>query len=455
MALISNTFETAASAGTAITTGNSANGGAGTAFDAVTGAGQTFETTAANKGSLGYQVVAAASTSTFLQWGSTSIAGGTASGAAARFYFNMRTTSRSATHPLLQFRSGGGGTGLLQLQINTAGNLLITSDAAGGATQGTTTGTLSNTTWYRIEMSMSDPTNTTGTATLRVYSGDSTTSISNMDLTLTALNAGSGTAIGMVRIGRPATIGSAITAWMDDVAFQTGSTTLIGPSVSNVAPTANAGTDKTATTGVDLAITATDSDSDGTVVTRAWTVVSSVNGAAPTLTNTSTATVTFNSAAAGSVHTLRYTVTDNGGLTGSDDVIVYVPASVVQPISVTSNTGSWTNVGGAADISAALADTSDSTYAQSPATATNATVRLRLAPLITPSTFSLTVRHQLSSAGTNTSTVTVFEGSTSRKSWTVTPDVTLADTVLSMSSGEIATVTSWNALDIEFSWTAS
>jgi hypothetical protein len=48
--------------------------------------------------------------------------------------------------------------------------------------------------------------------------------------------------------------------------------------------------------------------------------------------------------------------------------------------------------------------------------------------------------------------VTLFEGATSRKVWSVTPTTTLTSTVLTLTSGEIATVTSWNELDVELSW---
>lgn len=223
---------------------------------------------------------------------------------------------------------------------------------------------------------------------------------------------------------------------------------------ANVPPTASAGAAKTGAVGTATQFTGTDSDSDGTIASRAWSVVSNTGGTAPTLANANTATVTVTPQATGLI-TLRYTVTDNSGATTTSDTKLFVPALTVSVIGVTNNTGGYATVGSAASLSAALSDADDTTYAQSPTTGNAAALRVRLAPLSVPgSTFSMTLRSRQATAGTATATVTLYEGSTARKQWTVTLGTSFADVNLSMTAQEVSSVTSWNELDVEFAWTA-
>jgi hypothetical protein len=130
-----------------------------------------------------------------------------------------------------------------------------------------------------------------------------------------------------------------------------------------------------------------------------------------------------------------------------------VASATAVPTAVTANVGGWTNVGGAASVQAGLADSDDATYAQSDtATANPSKLRVRLGSLVTPTAFTLTVRAKLSASGAGTMYVRLFEGSTQRKQWTVTPTTSWADYALTLDSGEIATVTSWAALDVEYEW---
>jgi beta-glucanase (GH16 family) len=104
---------------------------------------------------------------------------------------------------------------------------------------------------------------------------------------------------------------------------------------ANVAPTANAGADKSITLPTNsVVINGSGTDSDGTIASYAWTRVSGPN--TPTLTNANTANLTASGLVAGT-YVFRLTVTDNGGLTGFDDVNVVVnTASNVAP---TANAG--------------------------------------------------------------------------------------------------------------------
>jgi uncharacterized protein YjdB len=93
-------------------------------------------------------------------------------------------------------------------------------------------------------------------------------------------------------------------------------------SSGNVAPSANAGTDKSITLPTNsIVISGSGTDSDGTISMYAWTRLSGPN--TPTLTNANTTSVTASGLVAGT-YVFRLTVTDNGGLTGSDDVNVVV-----------------------------------------------------------------------------------------------------------------------------------
>jgi len=124
---------------------------------------------------------------------------------------------------------------------------------------------------------------------------------------------------------------------------------------TNVNPVANAGVDLTIflpTNSVNLTGSAT--DSDGTVTTYLWSLVS---GPAATITNANSKTFTASALVAGT-YTFRLTVTDNNGGTGIDDVKVIVNpatqnqlpvASAGSDITVTLPTNSATLTGSASD----------------------------------------------------------------------------------------------------------
>lgn len=120
------------------------------------------------------------------------------------------------------------------------------------------------------------------------------------------------------------------------------------------------------------------------------------------------------------------------------------PSTVIQPISVTSSVGTW------AGTINALVDNLDSTFVQSPtANSTEYKYMMRLAPIQTPSTFSLTVRLALSSAVTNTTRARLYQGTVVKKEWTITPTTSFSDVTLTLNTAEIATITDWSALDFE------
>lgn len=118
--------------------------------------------------------------------------------------------------------------------------------------------------------------------------------------------------------------------------------TTAAPPAANVAPTVSAGGDREANESSVVSITASASDSDGSIAGFQW---SQLTGPAVTLANAATATVSFTTPAVTSDTpiSLRVTVMDNGGASASDDVIVTIrntPAGGGGPnLAPTANAG--------------------------------------------------------------------------------------------------------------------
>lgn len=98
----------------------------------------------------------------------------------------------------------------------------------------------------------------------------------------------------------------------------------------NIAPTANAGADKTITLPTSsVTLSGAGTDSDGSITKYSWTKVS---GGTATIGSPSSATTSINSLGQGT-YTFRLTVTDNAGATDTDDVIVTVKAANAVPVA--------------------------------------------------------------------------------------------------------------------------
>lgn len=157
--------------------------------------------------------------------------------------------------------------------------------------------------------------------------------------------------------------------------------------------------------------------------------------------------------------TYSKTATGPSTTVGGQVFLLLQPASgssagtTVAPTSLESNAGSWTNVGGASDYVTALTDANANTYVQSNTGAANPSkIRYKLLPLVTPSTFVLQPTLYMSAAGSGTCYVRLFEGATQRKQWTVSVTTTPATPSLSLTGGEIATVTDWTNVYVEIEW---
>lgn len=224
MTLLSNTAESGLAPGTVVTLGNSANPNAFTGV-----VGDVQYASLAMRGSRGFLVTAPAFTVTYVDWSNVS---GATNAAAIRFYAYFPTTAAN-NYPLVSFRSPTGAQSLFALWRTPAQQMFLSSDPSGGVVYGTTTGTTANTTWYRFEFAGTNGTSTNGTMTLRVYLGHSTSPIANLSLDVTGANLGT-SVIGAARFGHSSANSTSPWAYnTDDLAFQTGSSTLIGPATNS------------------------------------------------------------------------------------------------------------------------------------------------------------------------------------------------------------------------------
>jgi chitodextrinase len=114
-----------------------------------------------------------------------------------------------------------------------------------------------------------------------------------------------------------------------NVSTQSTAVSVTTASVTNTAPTANAGADQTITLPTSsVTLTGSGTDSDGTIDSYAWTKIS---GGAATITSPSSATTTVTGLVQGT-YSFWLTVTDNAGSTNADAIII-----TVNPATVTSN----------------------------------------------------------------------------------------------------------------------
>jgi poly(3-hydroxybutyrate) depolymerase len=101
--------------------------------------------------------------------------------------------------------------------------------------------------------------------------------------------------------------------------------TVTSPAPANVAPVANAGSDKTITLPTNsVVIAGISSDADGTISSRNWSQISGPNTAI--LSGASTASLTASSLVAGT-YVFRFKVVDNDAAVDTDDVSVIVKAA--------------------------------------------------------------------------------------------------------------------------------
>jgi hypothetical protein len=140
----------------------------------------------------------------------------------------------------------------------------------------------------------------------------------------------------------------------------------------------------------------------------------------------------------------------NDAATGLIGPWAATPASTVRPVSLISNAGVFTNQGGASDLVAALADESDTTFAQSPVSPSAATAEWKLGPLSAGGNVTVAARHS-SVSGTITRTYSLYCGATLIKQQSVVLPSTPTDWTMTTTSGETATITDRSDLHVRIS----
>jgi hypothetical protein len=159
---------------------------------------------------------------------------------------------------------------------------------------------------------------------------------------------------------------------------------LLAP-VSGTPPVANAGIDLYVQSGAAATVTVSASASTGAApLTYQWgPAFTEIPAGAPTpslATPTSVGT-TFIAARPGR-YVLPVTVTQSGGLTNTDSITIWAhpPSGVDVPVYGVDGTTTWTNEGGATNLTAALNDATTLTKAQSPAAPVAARLPLIMCP---------------------------------------------------------------------------
>lgn len=358
---------------------------------------------------------------------------------------SLRNASAPGIRMYVTGTSHGSGANHIFLDGGSGGTSNISAVSAGTLTPGTV---------YRFEFVFDAGSSTSnGNVTVNAYDMSGTLVATN---TIASGNIAAQSAITSLVVGMPGTT-VAQTIYVGVVKVNDGATTEQGAySVPNTPPVLTVPAAQNVAAGSAVSLTASATDSDGTIASYAWTILNASSSIAPTLTGASTANVTFTAPTAGHLVTLQCVATDNLGGTDTETVEVRVGASgsgavkTLTPLSGAGiwrgDTGAYTLTGSATSAGAALADASDTTLLLSSAyTGTASKVQMRLAPLLPFGSFNVSARSLVSTLG-GTTQLELYEGTTLRKTWTLDQSTTAADTALSLTSGECASITDYGNL---------
>lgn len=400
----------------------------------------TFDSAQAAHGTRSVKHVATSGDVVGVYYGNSSNLNFASTALAVRAYFYLPAVPTAAVNLLSVYSSTD--TRAAVVGINASGKLYIRDSVSSSLVAGTVN--VSANTWVRLELYVTAGTSG-ATVNAAMYAADSTTATD----TVSSSAGNTATTLSSLRVGKENYSSYADTYWVDDVAIETAATGFVGPLV-NAAPSVNAGVDQNVSASATVNLSATASDSDGSIASYAWTYDYPASGG-PTLTGASTATPSFTAGSAGALYVLRCTVTDNGGATSYDTVEVAVPltgAFTTLPMAGTK-TGTWTLAGSATTDGAALADSDDTTYTESPDySSTAATAEYRLQPLAARGTLQFVVRTAQTVAG-GTVTVSLVDGTTVRQTWTVAQTTSAANTTLTVTNP--AAISNWSNLRLRFS----
>lgn len=375
--------------------------------------------------------------------------GGTATTGLFAVRFRVPPTPPTIQHQVFWQIADPSVVRIIQLQYRTDGTVRVFDRASNNFTL-LTAGQATPGSWFRIEMAISNVSATTGSFVAKAYSTGNTQVGSTASSTTANLGAGpiANCSVGILNA-------TDVQQDIDDVQMNDGvsSGTMGDYTVNSTPPSVSAGSNQTiANPGGTVTLTATATPATGSagIASYAWTLVSaiSITGATisgVTISGASGASPTFVPSTRGR-YIFQVTATDREGNTSSaSQVRIFVPGTTVTPIEVTASTGFLTTTVGN------VTDTSDSTYAESGAAGSGTFVTYRLAPIAAgASSFALIVRSLVQAIG-GTQKVELLQGSTVRKDWGgLAPNTTFTDQTLSLTSGEMATITSWNELDVRF-----
>lgn len=407
MALMTNSCETGIASGTAVSNANNDDGGAGDTF-ALSPSGTSalvFSSVQKAHGSLSHLFTVASGASVYEQW--TVTAGGSVT---ARFYVYF-TNTPSTSAPIFSARSSSAQRAAVL--YGSDGVLKIIDGASANKTTGWSA--LSLNTWYRIEVVVTKGTTSSdGRIQVKYFTLDSTSAIGTYDTVSAGHTADTGTAdFTQVRFGRPSgvTTSADMVFYMDDFAAQD-SASFLGPVGTNLAPTVTpVQSTYTFVKNASGTFAWNEADSDGTVASRVVTRVSGP-GSAPTLSSPTTTSRSATWATQG-IHVYEIVATDDDGADSAPATItVVVTDTSARPSAVASNTGPWTNEGGAASIEAALADESDTTLAQTPDNPSGAALTVTFDPVGLGLVTVKTLDRASASSPTITRTVSLMQGAT-------------------------------------------
>lgn len=230
-----------------------------------------------------------------------------------RAYIYLESYPTSGSH-IIQVRQVGGNIAVISL-LNS-GKLYVVDSTSSIIWQSPNAIPLNS--WVRIELSCQVGTTATN-GILRVAYGLADNAAT---WTQESLNADIGTVnVYETRFGKPNS-GGDNTIWWDNITVTDTTAALLGPSSSNVAPTANAGSNLSNIEPYSTqTLSGSDDDSDGTIVTRTWRQIS---GTAVQLVGSgANRTYAAPGTIAGVSLTFGYSVTDNSGANSAESVVTH------------------------------------------------------------------------------------------------------------------------------------
>lgn len=397
------------------TTMTAANTGA-QQVTATGGGGGLYKTAAAYPGvATGWRMTAAAANNGVLRFMMPSTTVPTYS-----YRVNIATPSVTPNADETIWKGSVSGTGgIFYVRYTVAGNIVLVSNTSVSYTL-VAAAPLSTKYDITLLITVNTTTAASGSFTANVYTPGTTTKVAG-PVTSSTANFGLNP-IGLIDVGP--TTAETVSNYVDigAVGYEAGSTTEIPPytTAANVAPTVNPGATQTVA-GTTVSLSGSATDSDGTMSSAVWSLLSTTAGTNPTVgstTNTGGGTATITAAASGtglitkSTNVFRLTTTDNSGAVTTGDVTVYVSGTPVAANRVISNAGAWGAVG-AATLDAAVnkATDTDTTYIETPATPVSASVILGLEPIALGDE-TITIRMRYVGTGTFTCIPKLYSGST-------------------------------------------